>query len=121
MTFSAACSAGRAVRGPVRALPGARRRYRGRDHHQRGGGARGGAAGNLHLVVHIAPHPRYRFNRRDITVDLPVTPWEAALGAKVPVGTPGGVVQVDRPARYVVGPAATPARPGTAQPARRTG
>jgi curved DNA-binding protein len=64
---------------------------------QGSGGARGGAAGDLYLVVHIAPHPRYRLNGRDITVELPVTPWEAALGAKVPVETPGGAVQVAVP------------------------
>ncbi|SDZ34620.1 curved DNA-binding protein [Amycolatopsis xylanica] len=60
-----------------------------------GGRASGNAApGDLYLVVRIKPHPRYRLSGRDITVDLPVSPWEAALGATVPVLTPGGEVKV---------------------------
>lgn len=62
-----------------------------------GQGGRGfgdGPSGDLFLAVRIAPHPRYRLSRRDITVDLPVTPWEAALGATVPVVTPGGTAKV---------------------------
>jgi curved DNA-binding protein len=63
-----------------------------------GAGGQGGApAGDLYLVVDIAPHPRYRLDGRDITAPLPVTPWEAALGAKVPVGTPGGTVRLTVP------------------------
>jgi curved DNA-binding protein len=65
---------------------------------QGGGGAGGGPSGDLYLVVRIAPHPRYRVDGRDITAPLPVAPWEAALGAKVPVETPGGTVQVTVPA-----------------------
>jgi curved DNA-binding protein len=45
----------------------------------------------------MAPHPRYRLDGRDVYVTLPVTPWEAALGAKVPVATPGGEVEVRVP------------------------
>lgn len=56
-----------------------------------------GARGDLYLVVRLAPHSRYRVNGRDITVDLLVAPWEAALGASVPVETPGGPVQVQVP------------------------
>jgi curved DNA-binding protein len=62
-----------------------------------GQGGRGrwdGPAGDLYLVVRIAPHPRYRLSGRDINVDLPVTPWEAVLGATVPVATPGGTAKV---------------------------
>jgi curved DNA-binding protein len=56
-----------------------------------GGRGRGDAgAGDLYLVVRIAPHPRYRVHGRDVTVDLPLAPWEAAVGATVPVDTPGG-------------------------------
>ncbi len=56
-----------------------------------GGRGRGDAgAGDLYLVVRLAPHPRYRVEGRDIFVDLPLTPWEAALGATVTVETPGG-------------------------------
>jgi curved DNA-binding protein len=63
-----------------------------------GGRARGDAAtGDLYLVVRIAPHPRYRLRGRDIYVDLPLTPWEAALGASVPVETPGGTGTVRVP------------------------
>jgi curved DNA-binding protein len=60
-----------------------------------GGQGRGaGRAGDLYLRVRIAPHPRYRLDGRDIHVVLPLAPWEAALGAHVPVATPGGEVKV---------------------------
>jgi curved DNA-binding protein len=49
-------------------------------------------------VVRLGPHPRYRVAGRDITVDLTVAPWEATLGASVPVDTPGGHVDVKVPA-----------------------
>jgi curved DNA-binding protein len=65
-----------------------------------GPGGRGSGdapAGDLYLVVRIAPHPRYRLSGRDVTVDLPVSPWEAALGASVPVTTPGGAAKVAVP------------------------
>lgn len=63
-----------------------------------GGRGRGpGSAGDLYLVVRIAPHPRYRLVGRDVHVDLPVTDWEAALGATVPVSGPGGTVKVHVP------------------------
>ena len=64
---------------------------------QGSGGVRGGPPGDLYLVVHIAPHPRYKLSGRDITVQTPMAPWEAALGATVPVQTPGGTVRVDVP------------------------
>ena len=63
-----------------------------------GGRGRGpDSAGDLYLVVRIAPHPRYHLVGRDIHVDLPVTAWEAALGATVPVAGPGGTVKVHVP------------------------
>jgi curved DNA-binding protein len=66
-----------------------------------GEGGRGlgnGDAGDLYLVVRLQPHPRYRVEGKDITVDLPLSPWEAALGATVPVLTPGGETKVTVPA-----------------------
>ncbi|MFD5011990.1 DnaJ C-terminal domain-containing protein [Streptomyces chartreusis] len=47
-------------------------------------------AGDLYLRVRIQPHPEFRLDGRDVHVWLPVTPWEAALGATVPVPTPSG-------------------------------
>ncbi|MGQ4475242.1 DnaJ C-terminal domain-containing protein [Streptomyces sp. SAS_276] len=47
-------------------------------------------AGDLYLRVRIQPHPEFRLEGRDVHVSLPVTPWEAALGATVPVRTPSG-------------------------------
>jgi curved DNA-binding protein len=61
-------------------------------------GTGGGPPGDLHLVVRLAPHPRYRVSGRDVTVDVPVTPWEAALGASIVVPTPAGSARVDLPA-----------------------
>ncbi|GGM07389.1 DnaJ C-terminal domain-containing protein [Dactylosporangium sucinum] len=60
-------------------------------------GSRGGPPGDLYLVARLAPHPRFKVEGRDVMVDLPVSPWEAALGAAVPVGTPAGDVPVDVP------------------------
>jgi curved DNA-binding protein len=65
---------------------------------QGGHGADGGPAGDLYLRVRIRPDERYRLDGRDIYVDTPVAPWEAALGATVPILTPGGEVKVKVPA-----------------------
>ncbi|WP_440071451.1 DnaJ C-terminal domain-containing protein [Streptosporangium sp. OZ121] len=64
---------------------------------QGGRGGDGAPAGDLYLIVRIAPHPRYRMEGRDLHVLLPVTPWEAALGAPVVVDTPGGEAKVKVP------------------------
>ncbi|MFF4486064.1 DnaJ C-terminal domain-containing protein [Streptomyces sp. NPDC001544] len=56
-----------------------------------GGRGNGDApAGDLYLRVRIQPHPQFRLDGRDVYAQLPVTPWEAALGATVPVPTPSG-------------------------------
>jgi curved DNA-binding protein len=65
---------------------------------QGGRGYGGGPPGDLFLVVRMRPDPRYRLSGRDITVDLPVAPWEASLGATVPVTTPTGAAKVVVPA-----------------------
>ncbi len=50
----------------------------------------GAPAGDLLLEVHFHPHPRFHLSGRDLRVDLPVAPWEAALGAVIPVQLPDG-------------------------------
>jgi curved DNA-binding protein len=51
-----------------------------------GGSGRGGAeAGDLYLRVRLAPHPLFRLNGQDLEVEVPVAPWEAALGARIEV------------------------------------
>jgi curved DNA-binding protein len=54
-------------------------------------------AGDLYLEVGFRPHPIYRVDGRDLYVDLPVTPWEAALGDTIKAPTPGGVVDLKVP------------------------
>jgi curved DNA-binding protein len=54
-----------------------------------GGAGRGtGPAGDLYLEVGIRPHALFRLDGRDVILDLPLAPWEAALGATVTVPTP---------------------------------
>jgi curved DNA-binding protein len=60
-------------------------------------GAGGGPPGDLFLRVRIKPHPRFRLEGRDIYVDIPVTPWEAVLGATVEVPTLDGTSRVKVP------------------------
>jgi curved DNA-binding protein len=64
---------------------------------QGGQGTGGAPPGDLYLVVRIAPHSRYRVEGRDLHVDLPLAPWEAALGTSVVVDTPGGEAKVRVP------------------------
>lgn len=61
-------------------------------------GVGGGPGGDLLLEVCFKPHPRLRAEGRNVFLDLPLTPWEAALGAIVPVSLPGGEVNVRIPA-----------------------
>ena len=58
----------------------------------------GGPKGNLYLEVELLPHPLYRLDGRDLYLQLPLTPWEAALGKTVSVPTPGGAVNLRIPA-----------------------
>jgi curved DNA-binding protein len=61
-------------------------------------GIGGGPAGDLLMEVRIAPHPQFRLDGRNVLVDLPIAPWEAALGAEVRVPTLGGKVTMNIPA-----------------------
>jgi curved DNA-binding protein len=66
-----------------------------------GQGASAGAAGtpgDLFIEVEFQPHARYRVDGRDLYLELPVAPWEAALGATVKTPTPGGAVDLKIPA-----------------------
>jgi curved DNA-binding protein len=58
----------------------------------------GGPPGDLYLEVAFAPHPMFRAEKRDVYLDLPVTPWEAALGSTITVPTLKGKVDVKVPA-----------------------
>lgn len=61
-------------------------------------GRGGGPAGDLYLEIGFEPHPLFAPEGRDIVLTLPIAPWEAALGATVPVPTLGGTVDMRIPA-----------------------
>ena len=61
-------------------------------------GFNGGPPGDLYLEVEFERDARYRVDGRDVTQTVPVSPWEAALGATVEVATPSGRVEVNVPA-----------------------
>ncbi|TVQ61320.1 MAG: J domain-containing protein [Phycisphaerales bacterium] len=81
------------VRIPRAVEDGAKLRLKGKGEP----GRPGAEAGDLILTVRIAAHPRYRRDGLDILADLPISIVEATLGAKVPVETPGGNVEVGVP------------------------
>jgi curved DNA-binding protein len=62
-----------------------------------------GSPGDLYLEVEFRPHAHYRVDKHDVYLDLPVTPWEAALGAQVEVPTPSGMVDLKIPAGSITG------------------
>jgi curved DNA-binding protein len=82
----------------VRIPPGVRDGQKIRLAGQGGEGASGGPAGDLYLRVRIKRHPRFRREDDDLVVEVPVAPWEAALGATVPVPTLDGSARVKVPA-----------------------
>ena len=86
------------VRIPAGVDNGQRIRIKGKG----GNGENGGAAGDLYVTVHVTPHPVFGRKGHNLTIDLPVTYAEAALGAEVDVPTMGGM-----PVRLRI-PAGTP-------------
>jgi len=80
------------VRVPAGALPGKRLRVRGKGEHPAHG-----QAGDLLLVIDIAPHPIFRLEGKNVLLDLPILPWEAVLGTTVTVPTLSGGVRLRIP------------------------
>jgi curved DNA-binding protein len=78
---------------PPGVADGKRLRLRGQ-----GGPGFGGNPGDLYITIRIAPHKRFKINGKDLEVDVPVTPWEAALGAEIEVPTVQGKAKVRIPA-----------------------
>ncbi len=78
---------------PRGASDGERLRLRGKG----GPGFNGGPAGDLYLAISLVPHPLYKVNGRDLDLEVPVAPWEAALGAQIEVPTPEGQVKMKLP------------------------
>lgn len=81
------------VRIPPGAVEGSKIRLKG----QGGSKLRGGKPGDLVLKVKLKPHSRFRTEKYDVISTLAVTPWEAALGAKVTVPTLGKSVTLTIP------------------------
>ncbi|HEV7610423.1 MAG TPA: DnaJ C-terminal domain-containing protein [Steroidobacteraceae bacterium] len=57
-----------------------------------------GGGASLIFRIRLRPHPLYVLQGKDVQVELPLAPWEAALGAKVAVPTLGGTVELTVPA-----------------------
>ena len=66
-------------------------------------GIGGGEPGDLLITIRLAAHPLYSVEGRDLSLVVPVAPWEAALGAKVTIPTPGGRTRVSIPANSQAG------------------
>jgi curved DNA-binding protein len=81
----------------VRIPKGVRQGQRIRLAGQGSSGIGRGAAGDLYLEVEFKPHPLYKVEGRDVYLELPVAPWEAALGATVKAPTPTGAVDLKIP------------------------
>lgn len=62
-----------------------------------------GPPGDLYLEIEFHPHPLYRVDQRDVYLDLPLAPWEAALGATLKVPTPTAAVDLKIPPKSVAG------------------
>ncbi len=61
-------------------------------------GIGGGPAGDLYLEIEFNPHSIYKVDGADVLLDVPITPWEAALGGKIKVPTPSGPIDLKIPA-----------------------
>ena len=68
-----------------------------------GEGSNGGTAGDIYLQVRYAQHPDWQVRGSDLMGHLELAPWEAVLGATVPVKTLEGNVSVKVPAGFQQG------------------
>ena len=82
------------IRIPAGIQPGQQIRLAGQGYP----GANGGPAGDLLLEVRLREGGRFTLDGRNVLLTLPIAPWEAALGATVPVPTLGGNVELRIPA-----------------------
>jgi len=82
----------------VRIPKGIRRGQQIRLAGQGGAGHGGGEAGDLYLEVDFNPRSHYSVEGADVYLELPLAPWEAAMGAKVKIPTPAGKVDLKIPA-----------------------
>jgi curved DNA-binding protein len=62
-----------------------------------GAGANGGQPGDLYLHIVLEPHPLFRPSGHDLDIEIPLAPWEAALGAQIEVPTLEGAVSMKVP------------------------
>ena len=72
-------------RRPTAAVPG------------RGSPGHGNAGGDLYVNIQLRPHDLFRVSGHDLYLEVPVAPWEAALGAEVQIPTLNGRVSVKIP------------------------
>ena len=98
---------------PLGATHGQRLRLRGKG----GKGFNGGRDGDLYLNIELKPHPVFRPAGHDLYIDLPLAPWEAALGATAAVPTLEGPVHLKVPAGTVAGQKLRLAKRGLPRPA----
>ena len=82
----------------VKIPKGVRKGQRIRLAGQGAAGMGSGRAGDLYLDIDFETHPLYRVDGKDVYLDLPLTPWEAALGSTIKVPTPEGPVDLKVPA-----------------------
>lgn len=61
-------------------------------------GPGGGPNGDLYLEIEFRPHALYQLDGKNLLLELPIAPWEAALGASVQTPTPAGAVELKIPA-----------------------
>jgi curved DNA-binding protein len=97
---------------PKGATDGQRLRLRG----QGGKGINGGRDGDLYLDVTLQPHALFRPSGHDLYLDLPLAPWEAALGAKIEVPTLEGAVNLTIPPGSAAGQKLRLAKKGLPRP-----
>ena len=82
------------VKIPAGLADGQQIRLKGQGHQA----PRGGAAGDALITLNIAPHPHFKPEGANLRVDVPITLYEAVLGAKVRVPTLDGAVDLAIPA-----------------------
>ena len=105
------------VRIPRGATDGERLRLPGKG----GPGSNGGAAGDLYLNIALRPHALYKVSGHDLELEVPIAPWEAALGAEIEIPTLAGRVALKTPAGASSGQRLRLAGKGLPKPKSGTG